>query len=293
MATGSLFINPTSDLIMFIIFIGFGLWDSLINPSPTQAQDQRSYDEIRLQVETYIEQVKSIEDFGANKQSVEIRQSLVVDLNQDGLFEVFVWIKPRYHQTPPIFIYQVPNAKTVNRLREAFAPGPLQKFNHTLLDVHKTGRAADMQIQNALPMERLLLIANYLKMGSHVMEYQTFSHIERGADTGYYVDLRNQTTFNETDRNSCKDFQFSEIDEIVYGILDANAPEVLITRINREFYIYQLHAFNRIGLFDKKSMRSPVPKDFRSFFKNSEGIIGYRNEADEQKSFQINLSLLL
>lgn len=30
-------------------------------------------------------------------------------------------------------------------------------------------------------MERMLLTANYLRMGSHVVEYRSFSHIAQGS----------------------------------------------------------------------------------------------------------------
>ena len=77
-----------------------------------------------------------------------------------------------------------------------------------------------MPIPSILPMERMLLTANYLRMKSHVVEYRSILPYPTGKDTGYYVDLTDQPVFNEPDRNSCLDLQFADIEDMIYGRLD-------------------------------------------------------------------------
>jgi len=236
--------------------------------------------------------VEPLETYDDKIREVRIQKICLIDIDHDPVLEVIVWVKPYYHQPPPIFIYQILTKKTVYRLREAPAPGLLQDFNQTCLDVHKTGKAADMQIPSILPMERMLLTANYLRMKSHVVEYRSFSHIQQGKDTGYYVDLMDQPVFNEPDRNSCLDLQFVDIEDMIYGRLDQNMPEIFMVKAESLLSIYQLTGFNQIGLFNKKTMQTSVPTDFIAFVLLDNRMIHYRNNENELKKFRIDLGFL-
>ena len=106
--SNKLLYSRSTYLVLFIVFLVCG---RLVYPGPLFSQEIRTSDDIIEQVVKYIKNVEPLETYDDKIREVRIQKTCLIDIDHDQVFEVIVWVKPYYHQTPPIFIYQVPDEK--------------------------------------------------------------------------------------------------------------------------------------------------------------------------------------
>ena len=237
---------------------------------------------------TYMTEKEYPEVYKEKKLKVRFKGYEIVDIDQDGIREVFIWTTPYYHQSPTILIYQILDDGTVHRVREGLAPGPLVDFSGEFQHTHRTGTAADLRIPEGSLKEKEMLIQNYLRFGMHVVEYKQFFHTDTAQDDGGYVDMTHHERYTEEDRNNCGDFQFSGVHAIDSGRIGDTKRPFFIALTGDQIYIYGIERITGSGLFKKTTWAVKKPEDLVSFIKHMDGRIHYRTDKNEQKIFEVD-----
>lgn len=199
----------------------------------------------------------------------------IIDINEDGILEVFLQTIPHFRQSPTITIFQIHRNDSVSRLTEGLAPGPLVRLHKDaeILDPHDTGSAVDMQLNNNQPEKFRAFAGSALKFGMSVVLYKNFIHTDRREGKGIYIDLMYLNDFSK--ESSCKKFQFSKPEQIIAGKIKTRPGGFFIAKVNGEFYCYKINGFTNTGLINKEVFISEVPEDFSGLL-NEDGIIRYK-----------------
>ena len=266
-------------LISLLLYSTPAISQNISNPPP----------EVKA-VFTYMTEIESPEVYGDKRLNVRPKGYEVVDIDQDGVREVFIWMAPYYHQSPTILIYQVLKDGAVRRVMEGLAPGPLEDFSGKLKNAHHPGTAADLRIPEGSPKEKEMLIRNYLRFGMHVVEYRHFFHTDTAQDDGGYVDMTRHRRYTEEDRYSCGDFQFSSIQAIGSGRIGEAEHPYFVALTGDQIYIYGIDRITGSGLLEKTIWSVKKPDDLVNFVEDMDGRIHYQNDKNEQRIFEVDFT---
>jgi hypothetical protein len=199
----------------------------------------------------------------------------IVDIDDDGVLEVFLQTIPHFRQSPTITIFQIHKNDSVSRITEGLAPGPLVRLHRETetLDPHATGSAEDMKLNNNQPEKFRAFAGSALKFGMSVILYKSFIHTDKREGRGIYIDLMYLDDFSK--ESSCKKIQFSKPEQIIAGKIRNNPEGFFVAKVNNALYCYKIISFSDLGLIDKEVFVFDLPKDFSGLL-NEEGLIRYK-----------------
>lgn len=188
----------------------------------------------------------------------------IIDVDGDGVMEVFLQSFPHYRQSPTITIYQVDSKGSVSRLVEGLAPGPLVavKEEDDYFDPHTTGTAMDMQLNHADPEKMKIFAKSSLKFGMSPVLYKNFIHTDKREGRPTFIDL-SYTSYKE--ENACENFQFSSPDALAAGLLKGKKERCFIALVGEELYCYAIKGITDDGWLDKELVIIKKPADFKEF----------------------------
>lgn len=210
----------------------------------------------------------------------------IIDIDDDGVTEVFLQTFPHYRQSPTITIYQVDKIDSVKRITEAFAPGHLIEVSQKqdYFDTHTTGTAVDMQLGSNDPEKLKVFAKSSLKFGMSPILFKNFIHTDKRDGDPIFLDL---TYLNDyPTENSCANFQFSFPDNIVAGKIDGKKYKFLIAQVKDELYCYEIVGIDDNGWIEKQITVIDLPKDFKEFHVTDDEI-NYLSKKGKVKSLKI------
>jgi len=228
------------------------------------------------------------EQYGNLKPKLRPQDYEIIDIDQDGIREVFFWTAPHFHQTPPILIFQITDDGTAKRVTEALAPGPLVATTGDKADSHRTGFAVDEQIPRASPDDLSLMIKSFIRFRMQVVEFKYFYHTGRAGDSGGYLDMTHQDHLTEENRKSCRDFQLSDTNAISAGRIGDSEHPYFVALASNKIEIYRIRGIDRFGFLDKTIWRIDKPADFNGFAKGVDRKIRYWDARNEQKLLEVD-----
>lgn len=204
----------------------------------------------------------------------------IVDIDDDGVIEVFLQTYPHYTQSPSITIFKIAKNDSVTRIIEGLAPGRLIALSDKddYFSPHSTGTAIDVKIESSDP-EKLLKFANAsLKFGMSCVLYNNFIHSDKRKGKTF-LDLTHLNDFPS--ENSCAKFQFSRPDQIIAGKVKGSENKYFIARSGDELFCYEIIGFES-NVFVKKtvSIIKTPPELIKLVI--VDGFIKYITKNDEQ-----------
>jgi hypothetical protein len=201
-----------------------------------------------------------IEAFGAATGSVRIRSIVLLDVDQDGAPEAFVWITPSFRQTPTVLAYAYSSRAGSRRIIEALAPGRLQPLSRTLRDPHTLGRAVDLTVGDGKsPVDTLRVVSVATSQGMSTVRYRTFFHADIRDGFVTYVDLSDRD-LPGLETSTCEQFEFSALDGLASGHLAGDSLHTyLVALTTDDLSIYRFDGFGQGGIFRKRSWTRPRP----------------------------------
>ena len=229
----------------------------------------------------YLQQKEPLEAYGKKAPSPRIRASEVIDLDRDGVQEVFLLLDPHYSQTPTLFGYQVNASGEVTRLLEAFAPGPLISRTPMIRKTHLERTSTDMKWQPITTAERELLVRNNVWIRSHVLEFRDYLHTDHASDEGYYVDLTSYQFVSGSDSLNCSQYQFSRADALYSGHNQRTGKPTLIARVGSKLFGYTCDSIVDRWFINRQTVTASVPDDFKAFVRRPDGGLWYQSVTDE------------
>jgi len=214
--------------------------------------------------------------FGGNPYQFRPVSWQIIDIDDDGLTEVFLRTFPHFRQSPTITIFQIHPNDSVIRIIEGFAPGHLTSLSKKddYLDPHSTGTAIDAQLDSKDPNKYKIFAESSLKFGMSVVLYKNFIHMDKREGKGVFIDLMYLDDYNS--ENSCANFQFSTPEQIIAGKLKDKPHKYFIAKVDKELFCYQIHGIIDNKFIDKEIQIIPLPKEFKKF-QLVDGLIKYEN----------------
>lgn len=261
---------------MTILLASLLVVGSLVGPTPSDAVRLAPQRAIELVVK-YLQKVEPLEAYEKKAPQQRVRASEVIDLDSDGIQEVFLLLDPHYSQTPTLFGYQVTASGEVMRLLEAFAPGPLIARAPTTRKTHQEKTSVDMRWPSITVSERELLVRNSVWIRSHVLEFRDYLHTDHASDEGYYVDLTTYPLVAGSDSLKCAEYQFSRADALYSGRNQRTGKPTLIARVGSKLYGYTCEGIVDRWLINRQTVTAPVPDDFKAFVHQADGGLWYQS----------------
>ena len=209
----------------------------------------------------------------------------IIDIDNDGVTEVFLQTFPHYRQSPTITIYQINAKDTVTRITEGLAPGRLIPLNleDDYIDPHTTASAVDMMVDNANPKKMRVLAKSSLKFGMSPVLYKNFIHTDKRDGKPTYLDLSHLDYKSE---KSCKNFQFSKPAAIIAGPIKDKTEQYFMALVDDEIYCYAIHGFTTDGLIDKELVVIQKPTDLKNLTVDN-GFIKYLTHKGKKKELKL------
>lgn len=209
----------------------------------------------------------------------------IIDIDNDGVTEVFLQSFPHYRQSPTITIYQIDSKDTVSRITEGLAPGTLIPLNpeNDYFDSHTTGTAIDMHLDNADSEKMRLFAKSSLKFGMSPVLYKNFIHTDKRDSKPTFLDLSHLDYKND---KSCENFQFSKPTAIVAGSVQGKREKCFLALVGDQIYCYAIKGFTVDSWIEKDLTTIKKPADFKSFVVDN-GQIKYLTYKDEKKELKI------
>jgi len=210
----------------------------------------------------------------------------IIDIDNDGITEVFLETFPHYRQSPTITIYQVYSNDSVSRIIEGLAPGHLIALSpeDDYFDSHTTGTAVDMTLGEYDYEKYIKLAESSFTFGMSTVLYKNFIHTDQREGKPVFLDLTYLNDYsNET---SCANFQFSRPDFIIAGKVEGHESKFFIAKVEKELFCYKIKGIKSNGLLDKEVKVLKVPKDFKEFTFDKE-IIKYKTKKNKIKNIEI------
>lgn len=210
----------------------------------------------------------------------------IIDIDDDGVTEVFLQTFPHYRQSPTITIFQIDKNDSVSRITEGLAPGHLIKLSKKddYFDPHTTGTAIDMQSNSNDPEKMRKLAESSLNWGMSVVLYKNFIHTDKREGKCIFLDLTHLNDFSN--ENSCANFQFSRPEQIIAGIIRNKDFKYFIARIDKELFCYKILGFDNQKFIKKQIEIIEIPKDLNQLIID-QGFIKYENKKGELIDLEI------
>ena len=202
-----------------------------------------------------------VEAFGNAPGLVRVRDIVLLDIDGDGSPEAFVWIEPRFQQTPTVLVYTYDQQRGARRLLEGLVPGKLQPASGHFVDDHTLGFGVDMTVGgDGRPVDFDRLIAAGVEHSMSLVRYKTFLHTDGRSGFVMFVDLSDRTLPSSTTK-TCESFEFSPIEGLVAGPLAGTRTRYLIALTPSDITIYRFHRIRPNGTIDKESWIRPRPPE--------------------------------
>lgn len=210
----------------------------------------------------------------------------IIDIDDDGIIEVFLQTFPHFRQSPSITVFQIDKNDSVTRIIEGFAPGHLIKISEEddYFDPHTTGTAIDMQLDSNNPEKFKKLAESSLKFGMSTVLYKNFIHSDKREGKGIFIDLMYLNDYST--ENSCVNFQFAKPDKIIAGKILNQDKKYFIAKVGNELYCYKINGFQDSRFINKEITIIYIPKDFKEL-KLENGVIKYLNKKEQLIDLEI------
>ncbi len=202
-------------------------------------------------VQKYLLEQEYPEVFGDKHYRIKVEDAIVADVDDDGISEVVLLVKPHYRQSPTIVLFKVSKDLKVKRVVEGLAPGPLVPVSGDYLDSHTLGMAADLTAQGAEndPKKRKQVVAIALKEMGGVVEYSNFIHSDgRTGKAPIYIDMSHLKAPKDA---TCETFEFSTVDVLQVAAKDDGSGNYLLAFVGSELYIYKIKKITTDGFLQK------------------------------------------
>lgn len=202
-------------------------------------------------VQKYLLEQEYPEVFGDKHYRVKIEDALVADVDDDGISEVILLVKPHYRQSPTVVLFKVSKDMKVKRVVEGLAPGPLVPVTGDYLDSHTLGMAADLTVKGAEkdPKMRKEAVAIALKEMGGVVEYANFIHTDgRTGKAPVYIDM---THLKAPKDATCEKFEFSKVDALQVAAKDDGSGNYIVALVGSELYMYKIKKIAADGFLQK------------------------------------------
>ena len=209
----------------------------------------------------------------AQPAATQVRDAVAIDIDGDGSTEVFVWVAPRYLQTPTVVVFSVSSDGEVRLLAEALAPGPVGPARGDLIGSHNIGMGVEIVDRKGHEGFSKAAAEAALRAGLHVVAYPRFVHTDGRRGPGSFLDL----TSAKVDAQSCAGLGFSELISVAAGIL--GGERVFLAAAGHSIYAYRIAKVDAQGLFTKEIRALPLPTDFVTFAESSSGEAVYRTSS--------------
>lgn len=233
----------------------------------------------------YVKESDYPELFNGDPYQVRPIRWQIIDIDGDGVTEVFLQTFPHYRQSPTITIYQIDANNKVSRITEGLAPGPLIALDpeDDYFDTHTTGTAIDMQIDNSAYEKMRALAKSTLKFGMSSVIYKNFLHSDKRDGKPVFVDLSHLEYKAD---NSCSNFQFSQPAAIAAGQVKGKQENYFMAVVGNEIYCYAIKGFTADGWLDKTVSILKKPSDFKEFVIDK-GQVKYMTQKGGSKDLKI------
>ncbi len=202
-------------------------------------------------VQKYLLEQEYPEVFGDKHYRIKVEDALVADVDDDGISEVILRVKPHYRQSPTVVLFKVSKDLKVKRVVEGLAPGPLVPVTGDYLDSHTLGMAADLTVQGAEkdPKKRKQAVAIALKEMGGVVEYANFIHTDgRKGKAPVYIDMSHLKAPKDA---TCENFEFSTVDALQVAAKDDGSGNYLVALVGSELYMYKIKKITPDGFLQK------------------------------------------
>jgi hypothetical protein len=219
----------------------------------------------------------SIEVFGSTVGKVRIRDLQQLDIDRDGVPEVFVRIEPSFRQTPTILVYAYTATTGAHRLVQALVPGRLRRLSGQLQDSHTLGRAVDMTVGQGEPFDTAKFIGIAIERHMSLVGYRGFFHADMRDGFVSYVDLFDRP-FPTADSVTCNNFEFSRIDGMLAGTLAGDkVNRYLVALTDSDITMYRFYGLGPHGTLKVQSWMVPRPTNIAALTLLQDGAVGMTN----------------
>lgn len=211
-------------------------------------------------VQKYLLEQEYPEVFSDRHYRVKIEDALVADVDDDGISEVILLVKPHYRQSPTVVLFKVSKDLRVKRVVEGLAPGPLVPVSGDYLDSHTLGMAADLAVQGAAkdPKKLKQAVAIALKETGGVVEYSNFIHTDgRKGNVPVYIDMSHLKAPKDA---SCEKFEFSTVDALQVATKGEGSGNYIVALVGGEVYMYKIKKITADGFLQKTLMVKKVDR---------------------------------
>lgn len=222
---------------------------SLIAPALSSAQT------IPPQVEAvrnYMLTADYPESFSQTRYRVQVKNMIVADLDGDGVPEVIAHMKPHFRQSPTIVIFKVDKDLHVQRVMEAFAPGPLRPVSGNYLDSHASGEGVDLHATTKTggSADAALVQGLIKSQKGALVVYKQFAHLDARRGLPSYIDMRGADL--PADANTCGDFEFSDVEQVeITSRFSSDGHKVIAARVGQQVFAIRIERFLPDGLLEK------------------------------------------
>lgn len=202
------------------------------------------------QVLEYVETERPLEVFLDTVYPTQVRDFALLDIGQDDVPEVVLWVRPHFRQTPTIVLYTVDPETGPRRIREGLAPGPLIAVSGHYGDTHTHGIGIDMTVEGEDPVDPKALARVSNSLGMHMVWYGGFSHADMRSEPGF-IDMSHRQL--PVPDNTCAGFEFTAPEAIGAGPLRGDdETEYLVVLAGPEVEVYRISGIDEDGFLEKE-----------------------------------------
>lgn len=235
-------------------------------------------------VKDYMLKTDYPEKFSNHVYHVKILDAIVAPVLNDGSDDVVILVAPNYRQSATILFYKISETKTVTRVMEGLAPGPLVPVTGNYIDSHTLGEGVDLSLQGR--QEDTVSRRNFIDVAAAkfggMVAYPNFFHVDGRQGPLWYVDESNVMPVLEN--KDCSGFEFSAVEAVAVGqITGGGTDNYLIAKVGDSLYTYLISGLESGKFLNKKSWTSALPADFKSFMPEGAHVIQYQTVDGQAK----------
>ena len=194
-----------------------------------------------------------VEAFKDETGFVPVRGIQLLDVDQDGAPEAFVWIDPSFRQTPTVLVYKYDPQRGAHRVLEGLVPGRLQPVSGRFTDDHTMGFGIDMTVGgDGRPVDFDKLISAAGQTGMSLVRYRTFLHADGRKGFVSFVDLSDRD-LPTSGTQTCQDFEFSSVEALAAGtVAGKRTVRYLAALTARDVTVYRFRGIKPNETLDKE-----------------------------------------
>src|SRR5881409_4371926 len=188
-----------------------------------------------------------VEAFGNARGLVSVRGIALLDITGDGSPDAFVWIVPKFRQTPTVLVYTYDPQRGASRILEGLVPGRLQPISGRFVDDHTMGFGVDMTVGgDGKPVDFDRLISAGVENHMSLVRYHTFIHTDGRPGFVMFVDL-SERALPSSSTKTCESFEFSPVEGLAAGTLAGSRTRYLVALTASDITIYRFHGIRPNG----------------------------------------------